>query len=455
MRLFSTFALSRLAVFALLAAAVSGLGLAGPATAETSVSGHALLRGQGVESTRSWRDGGFGRLDLGDDPGTRSDDTRGALLGKLHLAVDWRNDPPLDPEDDSPTVTVGAHLHAVARAEPSSVRGRDLGLVEAYLEASRFVGDADRIVARAGHFLLSTSRENLEPAWGSPYSSTFSALNSWIAEEVRPTGVEVEYHRAVGAIDTLRFSAAVFGGNDTAGTLLAWRGWALGDRLSGFGETLPLPPLPGLDDQGGFAPQRDDGTRPLGEDLDGRAGWAASVHWERPGRAGLQWTRYDNRGDRELHGDKGREEYAWATRFDLVGADWHSGAWTFATEWMVGSTGMGRLDGAAVRADFEASYALASWGRLPWRVTLRVDEFETIERDGTVVYDPNDGSGRAVLLALAWEPVDRPLRLTVELLDLEAERAVTAFVDDAPRDLDARSVLVEIRTFLDGLWSGP
>jgi hypothetical protein len=34
------------------------------------------------------------------------------------------------------------------------------------------------------------SRENVDPLWSSPYTITLSALNTWIGEEVRLTGLE-------------------------------------------------------------------------------------------------------------------------------------------------------------------------------------------------------------------------------------------------------------------------
>ena len=75
-------------------------------------------------------------------------------------------------------------------------------------------------------------------------------------------------------------AAALFGGNDSAGTLLAWRGWAFGDHLVGAGETLPLPPLRTLADGGPFAAQRDGGTQPV-EELDDQPGYLVRARWDR------------------------------------------------------------------------------------------------------------------------------------------------------------------------------
>ncbi|MEM8933631.1 MAG: hypothetical protein AAGE94_20750, partial [Acidobacteriota bacterium] len=334
--------------------------------------------------------------------------------------------------------------------EPEADGGRAIGVVEAYAMLVRDLGTRDRLMVRLGHFLLGTSLENIEPAWASPYTSTFSAINTWIGEEVRPTGLEIGLDHAVGAIDNVRVTAAVFGGDDTAGTLLAWRGWSLGDRLSVFGERLPLPPLPGLADGAGFGAQRDDGTQPFGDDLDGRVGWAASLGWLRPEAGSVRVTAYDNRGDRELHGTPGEQEYAWDTDFVVVAAEHHRGPWSFATEWMRGSTGMGEIAGPRVQADFEATYGLVSWAADAWRFTVRYDDFETVDRDGSSAYDPNDGSGSAWLAALLWEPSERPLRVILEWVDVDAQRPVAARVGESTT-VGGQAWTLEARVFLDGL----
>src|SRR5207237_10694641 len=84
------------------------------------------------------------------------------------------------------------HAHGVARAEPSENRGRRAGLVNAYVEADFDNGRNDFNV-RAGQFFLGTSRENTGDLWSSPSTVNYSAVNSWIAQEVRPIGVNAEW----------------------------------------------------------------------------------------------------------------------------------------------------------------------------------------------------------------------------------------------------------------------
>ena len=155
-------------------------------------------------------------------------------LAKLHLALDWQASP-----------RFGAYLHAVARAEPSRGGGEELGVVEAYLHGELDLGATSALRLRLGHFLLPTSRENVEVAWSSPYTLSFSALNTWIGEEMRLSGLlsEVAWPLPRTAADELRLGASIYGGNDASGTLLAWRGWGMGDRITAFREVVPLPPL--------------------------------------------------------------------------------------------------------------------------------------------------------------------------------------------------------------------
>ncbi len=423
---------------------VSALGLTGVGTRawadSLELKGQVAARVTQGEGTPSWRDGGFGRLDLSSDPAS-IDSAELYALGRADLTLDWR-----------PSTLVSAYLHGTARAEPDELAGpgdvgEPAGVVEAFLELEPTLASADRLRFRFGHFLMPTSRENIDVAWASPYTLTFSALNSWIGEEVRLTGVEASYQWAVGDVDNLSWTVATFGGNDTAGTLLAWRGWAMGDRLTVFNETLPLPPLPGLEPGGGFEPQQDAGTQPFGSDLDGRLGWASTLTYRFGETGALRLSGYDNQGDRELHDG----QYAWDTRFYTVGVDRSltngSGTWDWVAEWMWGRTGMGKLDQAHVDADFEAGFLLASFSRESFRTTLRWDTFETVDRDGSVADDPNGGDGSAWTLALFFQPVESPWRWALEIVDLDARRDAAAIspVGNGSPDVDGRTLSLELR----------
>ena len=406
-----------------------------------SITGFAAGRAVSVESQPSWLDGGFGRLGVGADI---DDDETTLGLGQLHLALDWEL-----------SRFFGTYAHGRLREAPGA--GEEAGLVEAYIYGSVPFGASNMLRLRLGHFFLPTSQENVEVAWSSPYTLTYSTINSWIAEEVRLTGLLAETTLAVGDIDELRLGVSPFGGNDTSGTLLAWRGWGLGDRLAVYDEVLPLPPFGFLEPERNFAPQLDDGTRPFGEDLDGRVGWAGFLRWQRPQKARVQWTHYDNRGDRDLYDvdpTRGGGEYAWETDFDLLGFQVHpSSTFSLLGERMEGSTGMGFGPEPYVQLDFESAYFLASYRPGDVRISLRWETFETVDRDRKERYDNNE-DGEAWTLAVFWEP-GPALRLGVELLDVDAERGPLRVSPEAPFPdgfdftPDARAVTLELRYYLD------
>src|SRR5690242_1747406 len=262
--------------------------------ATLTFTGFLTARGINVESQPTWLDGGFGRFDVGAKSATDSAN-KGQIEGQL--GVDW-----------TPTTWLRVHAHGIARDKGS-------GLVEAYVDLQKDFG-ANNLRLRAGQFFLPTSRENTDKLWSSPAMISFSALNTWIGEEFRPIGTELQWQRLTSNA-VLTFAGGAFRGNDTMGTLLGWRGWSIGNRLTTYGEVLPLPPLFTLRGVGGFADQRRDGTQPFGPDLDGRTGFTARARVSLPERATLQLARIDNRGDRHEY----RGEYSWQTKLNLLSGE--------------------------------------------------------------------------------------------------------------------------------------
>lgn len=420
-----------------------------PAHAVVDVRGFVSAGGVQTDAPASWRTSqGFGVLDLGlDAQGNDSEESR----GDLHLVIDAS-------AEVGGGTTLGAFLHLAARAEPDAIGGEEAGIVEAYLETRWRLRDADVLRLQAGQFLLPTSRENVSWAWSSPYTLTFSALNSWIAEELRPTGLALEYRAAVGDFDQLRFGASAFGGNDTAGALLAWRGWAMHDRITFWDEVAPLPPSPALSPGRPFGDQRDDGTLAFGQDLDDQIGYAAWVAWHHGDRSMGQISYYDNRADRALWASGDGFEYAWDTYFWHAAWELHFGGLTLASEWMEGESGMGFAGSPHVDIDFESSYLLASYLTEPWlggtwRLTVRYDDFETVDIDqiSPVFQDDNDSEGDALTAALFWEWTRRPLRIGVEYLHVDSTRdqaAASGFgVDGELGQVGGEQVRLELRYF--------
>jgi hypothetical protein len=403
-----------------------------PATASTlDLSGFLAFGGGAFEADRSWLAGGSGKLLGGEDgPEPRRDS---GVLGEVRLGLDWE-----------PSPVWHVHLDAQGRADLESGASRDAGLVELWAEGTWGFGVGHELSVRGGQFFPRTSFENVEPLWSSPYTLTLSAWNSWIAEEVRPTGFELGYRKFTARDHQLAVSGTVFGGNDTAGVLLAWRGWALHDRVVVREAFQPVPALDSLD--GIFGAQDRRGTQPIGDDLDGRPGYLARAEWSAPeGRARLQVTSYDTRGDRRLHG----HEYAWRTRFGLVGGEVALPAgFRIVGEWGWGDTSMGPSteppgEPFNVFADFTAGYLLLTWQNERWTASVRHDRFGLDDRDHLPRAEDNDEDGSAWTAALLWQ-LGTNWRLAVEWLEITADRDEVG-PGRAGAERDGRSLRGEVR----------
>lgn len=372
-----------------------------------AVRGFLTGRAAGVSGPPSWTSGDWGKFDLEDGEPT--------LTGEV--GVDW-----------NPSKYFGAHVHGLVGPDAS-------GLVAGFLEG-RFEGDHDRFQVRAGQFFLPTSRENRGDLWSSPYTISFSAINTWMGQEVRPVGVDLEWRHTTDAFNALTIGATAFQNNDTMGTLLAWRGWTIGNRLPVYDELVPLPPLWSLPV---FTSQNPEGTTPFRNDLDGMIGWAARARVTIGDRAAVQVTRLDNRGDYLLYGD----EYSWNTKFTLIGAEIGNSEHTvLAGEWMDGYTGMGPyLDflpkGRPIIADFESWYALLSHKRGRNRFSARYDAFAMEDLDGSRA-ETNEEEGVAWTVAWLFDLTPH-FRTGVEFTQISADSAL------AEQILDARSVTFEVR----------
>jgi hypothetical protein len=373
-----------------------------------TLSGILTARGVNASGPPSWLERDFGRLDAGGD--------RNEFFATAHIGADW-----------NPTSWFTAHASGLARREPSRYAGRRGGLVDAYVELHN-----EHLQLRAGQFFLGTSRENVGPLWSSPYTISFSALNTWIGEEVRPVGVDLQWKPNF----YVTAGATAFRNNDTAGALLAWRGWTVGNRLTVYNEVLPLPPLSSF--KTGFADQRADGTVPFEKDLDKRTGYAARVRLQLPERANVQLTHFDNRGDRKEY----RDEYAWATRFDVVGAQVGVTSPTTAiAEYLRGKTGMGAPP-IFVNADIDAWYVLISHKMGHERFSARYDGFSTTDRDHSPA-ETNTEHGRSWLFAWLHDVNDH-VRVGAEFVQVTGDRIAAQESGFSP-NTDGHTVTLELR----------
>lgn len=340
------------------------LALAAPAIASDSLqwNGFALIRPQ----TPS--DG----VPLDDD----------ALSAQVQVGIDWR-----------PSVAFGSHIHLLARNDGDRSRRGRVGVVEAFLEQNLGV-HGDRLHLMEGAFFLPTTRENVDSLWETPYTITSSALNSWLGEELRPVGVDGSYAHRFASIGAISGGATVFVGNDTFGALVIDRGWALRDHWILLGEHIPVNRNATV-------------FTSASAENDHRYGWSARGRWSND-HGTVQLTHIDNRAEAEQYGELAN----WATRFDILGADYTWNGWTAVGEAGWGTTAIG--EERRFSFPLKANYVLLSRRIAKLRASVRADQYEAGRRHG-----------HAVTAALLWEPRGR-MRWGLEGISAEGKRRLAA-----------------------------
>jgi hypothetical protein len=383
--------------------------LAAPAL---DVSGIVDLKGAVADGEQSWNEGSFGKLRFGGDAnGDANADVTftGALVLKSRLAwdVDAYAHIEVDPQHDAP-----------------------LGLAEGYLRWKPMAWGT-RFQVRAGAFYPPISLEHDGPGWRTTRTLTPSAINSWVGEEVKVAGVEAGATRQT-MIGDLSAGLALFGFNDTAGTLLTFRGWALHDRQSTVGGDFPLPEF--SDEWWEMRAPQVRRAQPFLE-VDNRAGYYARAEW-RPDFApiAVDLLRYDNNGDRSSDREEGQT--SWDTRFWSLGAraapvegvEILAQAMTGSSVWIdLGGAGPGIY---VDDIDFRAAYVLVDKTLGESGVALRLDVFETDDNQtGNLVATPEDG----IAFTAAWRvPVFDRASLFIEGVHVESERAARTLLGDEP-----------------------
>ena len=338
----------------------------------------------------SWVKGGLGKLRFGGQSG--GIDVRFAeAIGE----VSWRATP------DLVFVTT-------LRIEPDQRSGVDA--LDAYAHyRPQAVGDWQWSI-KAGAFFPPVSLENQDLGWTSPYTLTPSAIDSWVGDELRTIGSQVDMVRHTDwGIFTA--TAALFCCNDPAGVLIAERGWALDDRPTGLFETVHEPDA-SLALLGRAAPDR----TPLFIEIDDRPGWYGGGAWEIPGWGRAQFLHYDNEADPAAQ----REDYsAWHTTFWSEGVRTIVGDATFLLQNIAGSTTTALQPSSLWTTTFWSAYGLASYDLDDWRFSLRGDLFGAGQSRAR--WQPFGEHGRAVTAAASWLPRDW-LTLTAEFIALDATR---------------------------------
>ena len=334
------------------------------------------LRLVAVDGLESWVDGGFGKLRSGSDGDLRVTPQLG------NVGIVWK------PEFTwSLGATVVGSLQGGERTEA--------GLSQVYLTFKPMRGTRLAVSARLGLMWPPVSLEHEGADWHVRDSITPSAINSWIGEEVRPVAAEATLATKLGS-HQLRATAAIMVANDTAGTLLTFRGWALHDRTTLAFRRQPLPPL------GEFTGVQAPFTHPLIDLHDGfahRPGYYAKLAWQPPVPVRIEFFHYDNRANpQDVTPDL---EWGWHTRFDNAGvvAELGGGA-ELRAQALTGRTHMGFLeeDRRWIDNRFRSAFVLVSrpFGR--FGLAGRAEAFGTHNR-GSWWTDEYDERGWSAMIA--------------------------------------------------------
>jgi hypothetical protein len=278
-----------------------------------------------------------------------------------------------------------------------------VGLTEAYLQFRPYPLAGYRLRVKAGAFYPPVSLENRASGWESPYTLSFSAIDSWLALEVRTVGVEAQLDwlgtRSGHGFD-LGATGGVFAWNEGVGGFLASDGFVLTDRQTPVGGRVGQPGDPQLMN---FEPFRE---------FDRRAGVYAGLEARWLDRVVVRALRYDNRADPTAM-DYASGAIAWETTFDSVGVRIESGGgWTAIAQALKGVTAIAP-GGLYLAWPFKAEYALLSRRVGRHTFSARYDRFEVDSEfapgeDGTQI-------GHAWTAAYVFTP-DEHWRFTLEWL---------------------------------------
>ena len=275
---------------------------------------------------------------------------------------------------------------------------RRAGISQLYAKYRPLSASSIKPEVKIGMLYPSLSAENTDAGWLSPHFLTNSAINSWIGEELRTGGLEVSLRqngRQVRSNWSWKVLGSIFKGNDTTGTLLSWRGFALHDRQSLLNDRVNFAPIPWVvNDSGLNAPAWTDPFR----EIDTRFGYYVGAHIAHKRNAELKYYYYDNNADpTQLDPDR---IYAWHTRFHSLTLRYMANRdLTLFSQFLYGNTLMGSN---IVNNDFVSAYAAVTYAFEQFTFAGRADWYQVIDRDDTM-YDPNNSSGYALTLSARYD----------------------------------------------------
>ncbi|HEY0104563.1 MAG TPA: hypothetical protein VGB91_00665 [Rhizomicrobium sp.] len=361
------------------------------AAAELAFDGFADVRLVAPPSQDGYLDGGLGKLRFGkDDAGLQA----GGAIGEARLT--------------------GGPWFAQADGRIDPGYGSAVDLLEGFVGYAPASESRWRWSVRAGAFFPPLSLENEQVGWSTFWTVTPSAIDSWVGAELRTIGAEGTLEWRSNGND-ITLIGALYGFDDTAGVLIAERGWNFDDRAAGLFEKTRLP------DAVAIAGHRNPPVElHLFSERDDRPGWYLDLSYEIGGATGVEVMRYDNQADP-------MRSRSWHTTFWDLGLRQQIGAVTLLAQAMAGSTLIRPSATQFTATDFRSAYALIGWDVDDWWFAARADVFQTRTRSAAPSPLSEDG---ASFDATASYAVRRWLRLGAEYLHVDDRRPQRAIVAD-------------------------
>jgi hypothetical protein len=290
--------------------------------------------------------------------------------------------------------------------EPDLADSLEPWLIEAILRKD-WGQAANGFSLQGGVMNLPFSLEHTGPAWSPQFTISASALNSWLWEDASLAGLEGEWWHETSS--GLRVGALVGTGYgpDRMARLLALRGWAMGDGVSGINSDVPLP-------------HRAERERIFDERDHRPAAYSMITLSDKQEVASLKIGYFDNLGDESVEG-------VWHTRFKELGLTLlpHPSIDVLA-QYLDGEAYVGTPNNDS---DLSAWYALLSWHHQRQRFTVRYDSFSIEDSDG-----PPSTRDKGDAVTVSWQFQWRLRhRIAFEHIWLDSRRRADNVANPTPR----------------------
>ena len=353
------------------------IALIGPSTSavEQDLSGLVDMRYTFTDGIESYLNGDYGKFR--DNDGSHLSLSHSALNYK----VNWENN---------------LSLVIIANAYVDGVYDH-YGMSEAYFQYKSLPTQGGyRFKMRGGFMYPKVSMTNFLTAWTSPYTLNYSAINSWLAEEMRHQGIEVGFTR-LGKFSASDWDAdvniAFFQANDPAGAMLSWDGWLITSRQTLRSENPKMP-----NSEIGFVPENSN----VFLELDHKTGYHFNTKLSWKHKVSILLGYYDNNADPRVVKDV---QWAWRTRFNHLGFKWQiEKDLTLIGQYLKGDTLMQTSSGSRdlVNADYSSAYLMLTKKYNQHRFTGRIENFEVVDKDG-LPFDNNDEEGDSFTLNYTYQ----------------------------------------------------